>query len=284
MKKVIAMFLVLTLMLSSIACNVISSGITSAESADPGKTVSPDDVIEMPSDENKTEETPAVNVEVPGADDTDAPDETPVEPSEEPVIEPEPTPEPVITYGEINFVPAYGDMPVNYTRVTDDDSQYTLCVFVDNEGNSQWRIFAEQETFADGEPTTPTAGWLKCHVKSAVIRIEGNPSYKVEPDIESGFVAYENEVFGDASEYDFSVNNETDKYENLNNVVFATYSDVNPETMTEEPVYHYMYPAADGIAAPGAVPVEIDDDFNLWYIVPGGDRVLVGSGAVADAN
>lgn len=226
-----------------------------------------------------TEEVTPVPTEAPTTEPTVEP--TP-EPTEEPA--PEPTPEPIVTYSEYRIVPFTGDtLPEHYIPVTDADDAYTLCVFVGAEGQSEWRIYAERDVFYDGELHETETGFLKCHVKSAVIRMYGDPSYVYEEDTESGFVNYEEEVFGLASVYVYT-ENETNPYERAVNFVYGTYDDTNPDTMTEEPVYTYLYPAADGTPLPGAVPVEVEVTENgilLWYTVPGGDKVLIAFGELA---
>lgn len=266
MKKLFCLMFTVMMLLSAVACNVSSYGVTSADTTTtepPAVTVSPDELVVPAANPTET-----VNVDV---EDTATPEET-----AEVTTEPEPTPEPVITYSDYRLVPFAGEeLPEHYFCVTDENYPFTLCVFIDEDGVSQWRIFAEQDVFADGELSETINGFLKCHVNSAVIRLEGEPSYKFEAFGDLGFVNYDEEKFGVATLYTYDESKgESAPY---TNVLYATYDDVNDETKTEEPKYSYMYPVVDGNVAAGAVPVVVDDDLNFWYIVPGGDKVLVGT-------
>lgn len=264
MKKMLVIMMIVAMLLGSVACDGVLPYMPVSEA-----TQMPTEIAVVATPADTIEPVPVVTQE-------------PVE-----TITPEtetPAPEPVVTYSEYRIIPFTGDtLPEHYIPVTDADDAYTLCVFVGAEGQSEWRLFAERDVFYDGELHETETGFLKCHVKSAVIRMYGDPSYVYEEDTESGFVNYEEEVFGLASVYVYT-ENETNPYERAVNFVYGTYDDTNPDTMTEEPVYTYLYPAADGMPLPGAVPVDVevtDDGILLWHTVPGGDKVLIAFGELA---
>lgn len=260
MKKLFCLIIAMTMLFSGIACNVIYSRVSMAE----GEATTPPTIIIS-----------AESLVVPAntKNDNDASSETmdATEAGQTINEASEPTQTAVITYSDYRLVPFTGaELPEYYFCVTNESYPFTLCVFIDEDGESQWRIFAEQDVFADGELAETINGFLKCHVNSAVIRFIGEPSYKFEAFGDLGFVNYDEEKFGVASLYVYDTEeNETAPY---TNVLYATYDKVP----ADESAYSYMYPAVNGVLAPGAIPVQIDDELNLWYIVPGGDKIFVG--------
>ena len=240
-----------------LGCGLASEGVAMAETPEPSSTPNVERVI------------------IVTAASTAEPTATPEEP-EAPTGTPEPTPEAekVITYGDFRFVATSADaIPTGYIRVSE-EYPFTLCAFIGEDGTTQWRIYAERDVYEDGELTALETGFLPCHVKSAVIRLEGDPSYKIEVAKDAAFIRYEDEQFGAATAYVYA-DGEANPYAGFVNVAYGTYDDTNPETMTAEPQYSLLYPAADGVSAPGAVPVDMDGDRTLWYTVPGGDKVWI---------
>ena len=214
------------------------------------------------------------------------PDVEPVQmtPVQEPEITPEVvvTPEPVISYSEVSalaFLPAELAVPAGYSRMSDDNE--ALYGFLNQDGETEFRIAGGYQKLSDGEPVSSIYGFYRSDKDGAILSEK-----PVDPDTESFGICNPTEIIPE-EQRPKSKFVQTEKTGLLKSndpnhpgyFVYGTFGDAEPA----------FYPAGDdGTMIPGSFPITFDitvpgytplespeKDGDLWLVIYIGSESVV---------
>ena len=160
--------------------------------------------------------------------------------------------EPKSAYGRFSFYET--DFNEGYIRLPL-DSPYRLFVFMDADGELQYRVYATREIMEDGTAANLEVGYLRAELRERPQPQPGESSYVILIDEGAGFVDTKQERFGRV---------ETDRNRTNPQMPYAVGTDGD-----------LYYPAANGEAYFGAVPVSRLPNGDIVFTLPGGDTVTL---------
>ncbi len=193
-----------------------------------------------------------------GCSDTLGVGHTFVPPTKAPITEPvdsvyeELTGAPQSAYGRFSFYET--EFNEGYIRLPL-DSPYRLFVFTDADGELAYRVYATREIMEDGTAANLEVGYLRAELRARPQPQSGETSYVILIDEGAGFVDTKAERFGK---------------------IEADPSRTNPRmpyvVATDGGLY---YPATNGAAHFGAIPVDRLPNGDIVFTLPGGDSVVL---------